>query len=129
MNAWELSCLLLHLTRHVVGRVLGFADEDPVLANTSLGFITRLPHRPARSCLLQGITVELVDEAKEWFSQETLREVVPPGAVVVHGVAALHEGVLQKFVQPRGQHYFSLRATWSPNVSVDREGGTALQPC
>eukprot|EP00198_Chlamydomonas_reinhardtii_P010086 XP_001699423.1 predicted protein [Chlamydomonas reinhardtii] len=65
-----------------------------------------------------GITVELVDEAKEWFSQETLREVVPPGAVVVHGVAALHEGVLQKFVQPRGQHYFSLRATWSPNACV-----------
>ncbi|KAG2436641.1 hypothetical protein HXX76_006169 [Chlamydomonas incerta] len=65
-----------------------------------------------------GITVELVDEAKEWFSRETLREVVPPGAVVVHGVAALHEGVLQKFVQPRGQHYFSLRATWSPNACV-----------
>jgi hypothetical protein len=52
----------------------------------------------------------------EWFTTEALREVVPPGSVAVHGVAELHEGVLQRFVQPRGQFYFSTRATWSPNV-------------
>ncbi|GLC76980.1 hypothetical protein PLESTF_001863200 [Pleodorina starrii] len=61
---------------------------------------------------------ELQDEAVEFFSREQLGEMLPPGTAVVHGVAALHEGVLQKFVQPRGQHHFSIRATWSPNACV-----------
>ncbi|KXZ44649.1 hypothetical protein GPECTOR_64g143 [Gonium pectorale] len=62
--------------------------------------------------------LELQDESVEWFTREALHEVLPPNHVVVHGVAALHEGVLQRFVQPRGQHHFSIRATWSPNSCV-----------
>ncbi|KAG2424059.1 hypothetical protein HYH02_015240 [Chlamydomonas schloesseri] len=99
----------------VVGRFQG-SMTLPHTASSASGHNAR-PGSPSRR-KKGGITVELVDEAREWFSRETLREVVPPGAVVVHGVAALHEGVLQKFVQPRGQHYFLLRATWSPNACV-----------
>ncbi|GIL83901.1 hypothetical protein Vretimale_10889 [Volvox reticuliferus] len=61
---------------------------------------------------------ELQDESVEFFTREQLGEILPPGHTVVHGVAALHEGVLQRFVQPRGQHHFSIRATWSPNACV-----------
>ncbi|GFR40461.1 hypothetical protein Agub_g1019 [Astrephomene gubernaculifera] len=66
----------------------------------------------------RGALLELQDESVEWFSREQLHELLPPNHVVVHGVAALHEGVLQRFVQPRGQHHFSIRATWSPNACV-----------
>ncbi|GIL56422.1 hypothetical protein Vafri_11795, partial [Volvox africanus] len=66
----------------------------------------------------KGAQFELQDESVEFFTREQLGEILPPGHTVVHGVAALHEGVLQRFVQPRGQHHFSIRATWSPNACV-----------
>ncbi|KAG2497719.1 hypothetical protein HYH03_004455 [Edaphochlamys debaryana] len=65
-----------------------------------------------------GATFDLQDEAVEWFNRDQLRELLPPAAVVVHGVAALHEGVLQRFVQQRGQNHFVIRATWSPHACL-----------
>lgn len=77
------------------------------------------PARP-RAPQAQGALLELQESRVEYITRDGLAELLPPGHLVVHGVAALHEGVLQRYVQPRGHHHAVVRATWSPNVRQGR---------
>lgn len=61
---------------------------------------------------------DIQDESVEWFDKPRMLELMPPGQSTLLAGATLHEGVLQRFVEPRGQHNFGLRATWAPNACV-----------
>jgi hypothetical protein len=66
---------------------------------------------------------DIKDELVEWFDKPRMLELLPPGQSTLLSCATLHEGVLQRFVEPRGPHNFGLRATWAPNVRSQRGGG------
>lgn len=64
--------------------------------------------------------LELQEEVIDWLDASALRELLPPGQAMTLGGPSMYEGVLQKFVMPRGEFNFSVKATWSPSVSISR---------
>lgn len=68
---------------------------------------------------MQG-NLDIADEVLDWLDGSGLRELLPPGQTINLGGPIMYEGVLQKFVMPRGDFDFSVKATWSPSVSRQR---------
>lgn len=64
--------------------------------------------------------MDIEDEVMDWLDVGGLRELLPPGQTITRGGPSMYEGVLQKFILPRGDFNFTIKATWSPSV---RAGG------